>query len=96
MELTDSSYESSLAVRTVGAYREKPAPCPSAGACPSHRRSHAAAMVGDKLIIHGGYDGQQHCDDMWQLDITTWKWEQLPQQVGFVGVWRSQFPCIWI
>jgi hypothetical protein len=48
-----------------------------AGPWPDHRRSHAAALVGHQLFVHGGLgaDGK-HLADMWCLDMQAWKWTQ--------------------
>ncbi len=52
------------------------------GDIPPHRRSHVAAVLGHKLLLHGGYDGQRHMDDTWECDLVTWQW----RQVAAVGV----------
>lgn len=57
--------------------------------CPDKRTSHAATVVGDELIIHGGlrkvnaymWDGTtiwKQLDDVWVFDLNTRKWKERP------------------
>eukprot|EP00879_Flechtneria_rotunda_P015907 GHRR01016635.1.p1 GENE.GHRR01016635.1~~GHRR01016635.1.p1 ORF type:complete len:1115 (+),score=388.60 GHRR01016635.1:222-3566(+) len=44
---------------------------------PSCRRSHAAALSGHQLFVHGGVDSHGiHLRDLWCLDMKTWTWQQ--------------------
>lgn len=46
---------------------------------PSPRGAHAAALVGHKLYIFGGYGGEgfarQDFNDLYALDLETWEWQ---------------------
>lgn len=54
-----------------------------AGVCPSRRRSHAAAVLGGSLWVHGGLDSSGcHLADLWRQDLTTWQWQQLGGKMG--------------
>lgn len=52
-----------------------------AGDWPRARRGHVAAILGDSLVIHGGFDGERHMGDTWRLDLGAWCWERLELQV---------------
>jgi len=43
-----------------------PGPCP--------RRGHATAVLGDKVYLFGGFDGEKRLDDIWVFDISTRTW----------------------
>lgn len=60
------------------------------GDLPPRRRGHAAAVVGNTLYVHGGFDGSQHLDDVWALDFTTWAWSRVATQVGG---WQCMLTC---
>lgn len=48
------------------------------GPWPSCRRAHAAVVMDSKLWVHGGLDSNgRHLQDLWQLDLKTWRWRQL-------------------
>jgi hypothetical protein len=38
-----------------------------AGDVPQARRGHVMEALGDVVIVHGGYDGQAHLDDLYVL-----------------------------
>ncbi|WIA11976.1 hypothetical protein OEZ85_012058 [Tetradesmus obliquus] len=47
------------------------------GTWPTHRRSHAAALIGHQLFVHGGLNADgAHLADMWCLDLQSWQWRQ--------------------
>ncbi|GMH54671.1 hypothetical protein TrLO_g10975 [Triparma laevis f. longispina] len=51
---------------------------------PSPRFYHASLVVGRKLVIHGGWNGQSKCyNDMWVFDTETFTWVQ-PRTAGLV------------
>ena len=42
---------------------------------PTPRFSHASALVGRKLVVHGGWDGAKRClDDLWVFDTDNFTW----------------------
>lgn len=50
---------------------------------PCARRSHAAALLGHKLYVHGGRDANgDHLADLWCLDMEMWTWTLLCAGVG--------------
>ncbi|KAF8071143.1 GPA3 [Scenedesmus sp. PABB004] len=57
------------------------APSLGAGAPrPARRRSHAAAVLGGALWVHGGLGADGcHLSDLWRLDLTSWQWQKLAQ-----------------
>lgn len=46
---------------------------------PSGRRSHSAINFDGKLLLFGGFNGStdEHKNDMWILDPSTWVWQQI-------------------
>jgi host cell factor len=50
---------------------------------PAARMFHASTLVGRKLVIHGGWDGESAClDDIWIFDTETSAWMK-PKTAGF-------------
>lgn len=51
---------------------------------PSPRRQHAGASLGPHLLLHGGYNGQCHLNDLWTLDLSdaTPTWRALRMHTG--------------
>lgn len=47
------------------------------GARPSPRSGHSATMVGRKIYVLGGTDGNAMFADLFALDTVTWTWEQV-------------------
>ncbi|KAF8439562.1 hypothetical protein BDZ91DRAFT_755710 [Kalaharituber pfeilii] len=45
---------------------------------PTARGYHTANMVGSKLIVYGGSDGQECFQDVWVFDVDTEVWKQVP------------------
>ena len=43
---------------------------------PGPRDSHAAAIIGDRMVIHGGDNGTYLCD-MWSYNLLTNQWTEL-------------------
>ncbi len=35
-----------------------------------------------RLLLHGGFDGAEQLDDLWQLDLAAWQWTRLQAEVG--------------
>ena len=55
---------------------------------PAARMFHASVLVGRKLVIHGGWDGEAVCmDDIWIFDTETCAWMR-PQTAGFAPTAR--------
>ncbi|GBG30908.1 Kelch domain-containing protein 3 [Hondaea fermentalgiana] len=48
---------------------------------PRPRFNHAQTLVGDKIVIHGGWNGTECFDDMWIFDTATSTWIE-PQVSG--------------
>jgi N-acetylneuraminic acid mutarotase len=45
---------------------------------PPPRYGHCAWLLNEKMVIHGGYDAEQNVlDDFWELDLSTYSWNQL-------------------
>ena len=62
-----------------------------AGECPSARSWHAAVCVDyggstPQLLVTGGWDNRNPVNDIWMLDVQTWKWKQV-QCSGFYRVY---------
>ena len=50
---------------------------------PSARMFHASLLVGRKIVIHGGWDGEMTClDDIWIFDTERFSWLK-PKTAGF-------------
>ena len=50
--------------------------------CPSARSWHAAVCVnyggiGPQLMVIGGWDNRNPVNDIWLLDVQSWKWKQV-------------------
>ncbi|XP_061534151.1 kelch domain-containing protein 10-like isoform X2 [Phycodurus eques] len=45
---------------------------------PAARRCHSCVQVQHEVFICGGYDGQLIMDDLWKLNLRTFKWTKLP------------------
>jgi len=45
------------------------------GGSPSPRRGHSAVLVGRRMLVFGGTDGQQDLNDVHALNLDTWAWE---------------------
>lgn len=41
-----------------------------------------ALVVGHTLYVHGGFDGRDHMDDLWALDMRSWAWAEVAPKVG--------------
>lgn len=65
-----SDYASSLIVFNLisGKFEE----VPHAGMGPSKRGYHSATAHDGRVTLIGGFDGKQHFDDTWTLDIGAW------------------------
>lgn len=51
------------------------------GTAPSARNNHATFVVGSRLFIHGGHDGNRWLADMYVLDTERWEWS-IPEVAG--------------
>ncbi|GLJ50853.1 hypothetical protein SUGI_1083270 [Cryptomeria japonica] len=47
------------------------------------RAGHSTTLVGNKLFIIGGRNGNEFCDDLWVFDSELEKWNQLKQKAPF-------------
>lgn len=55
---------------------------------PAARMFHASTLVGRKLVIHGGWDGESVClEDIWIFDTETFAWLK-PKTAGFAPTAR--------
>ncbi|KXJ09182.1 Kelch domain-containing protein 10 [Exaiptasia diaphana] len=48
------------------------------GSFPKRRRCHGCVLFQDKVYICGGYDGTEIFDDIWTLDMKSFKWSKFP------------------
>jgi hypothetical protein len=39
-------------------------------------------VVAGRLLVHGGFDGTRHLDDLWSLDLSTWHWTKVNAKVS--------------
>ena len=53
----------------------------SANALPPGRSGHSTTLIGDKLVIFGGFDGKHTLDDLWVFNISTTTWMR-PKTTG--------------
>ena len=60
-----------------------------------HRFWQASVLVGHKIVVHGGWNGSNHChEDLWVFDTDSFAWMQpraggLPPTARCVsGVWN--------
>lgn len=51
-------------------------PC-YAGECPAARSEHQGALMGDKLYVFGGYDGEERRNDLFTLDMRKSEWHRV-------------------
>ena len=49
---------------------------------PSARMNHASALVGRKIVVHGGWDGEETFNDLWIFNTDSFGWMQ-PRTSGF-------------
>ena len=57
------------------------------GTAPSRRNGHSALVIGNKMIVIGGWDSscandKMACSDVFQLDFDTWKWSKCPVELS--------------
>jgi len=45
---------------------------------PTPRRSHSAAMGGNRMYVYGGNDGVQTFDTLWSIDFGSAQWQSMP------------------
>ena len=50
--------------------------------CSLIRMYHASALVGRKIVVHGGFDGQESFGDFWIFNTDSFSWMQ-PRTAGF-------------
>ncbi len=41
-----------------------------------------AVAVPGRMLVHGGFDGTHHLDDIWSLDLVSWQWTRVACKVG--------------
>ncbi|KZT24236.1 hypothetical protein NEOLEDRAFT_1208291 [Neolentinus lepideus HHB14362 ss-1] len=61
---------------------------PSSGLKPAHQTGHVCINYGDRVIVFGGTDGQDHYNDTWEFNLTTHKWTEL-QCIGYMPAPRE-------
>lgn len=48
-----------------------------AGECPEARSEHQGALMGDKLYVFGGYNGEERRNDLHVLDMRSFEWQRV-------------------
>jgi len=65
----------------------------SANALPPGRSGHSATLIGDKIVIFGGFDGKRTIDDLWVFNIATTTWMR-PRTTGRGPKSRHGHTCV--
>ncbi|KAA0166372.1 hypothetical protein FNF28_03141 [Cafeteria roenbergensis] len=57
-------------------------PVRCSGSAPPRRSGHASAVVGEHLVVSGGYNGKAVLSDLWLLHMPTLRWDECKLQAG--------------
>eukprot|EP01060_Flectonema_neradi_P037606 TRINITY_DN7614_c0_g1_i1.p1 TRINITY_DN7614_c0_g1~~TRINITY_DN7614_c0_g1_i1.p1 ORF type:complete len:414 (+),score=45.68 TRINITY_DN7614_c0_g1_i1:49-1290(+) len=80
-DLKENSFLGDLLVFDVAKSRWVPpseyAEAEQHGNRPSCRRAHSAGVIGDKMIIFGGFSGDKCLNDIYSLDLNTYIWSKI-------------------
>jgi N-acetylneuraminic acid mutarotase len=68
---------------------------PDGGNAPSGRLNHTATLVGTKMYVFGGWNGESYFNDLHILDLTNMGWTQ-PETTGYLPVPRMGHTAVLI